>query len=68
MANHWLDRLRDEKEQLENRLSKLRSFLETPMLDVHPYDIMCLRLQERSMTNYLDILRHRMDRALGTRG
>lgn len=60
----WIDRLRQEQQELADRLGKLKVFVET---DAY-YDLPCkdkflLRQQLRFMTGYEIILRQRINRA-----
>lgn len=58
----FLDRLRVERDELKERLSKLRNFTKSPWIDAFPErskDLM--RKQEEAMSSYLSILVARIE-------
>ena len=58
----FIDRLIQEQNELEEKLTKLRSFINTRMTGVveDDYQKQLLKLQERVMTRYNDILKNRL--------
>lgn len=63
-AEDFLDRLHIERDQLSERLTKLRAFTQTPWFDAFPErgkDLM--KKQEESMSSYLTILTARIELA-----
>lgn len=58
----FIDRLIQEQNELEGKLTKLRSFINTRMTEVveGDYQKQLLKLQERVMTRYNDILKSRL--------
>lgn len=60
----WIDRLRQEQQELTDRLGKLKEFVETDAYGNLPcHDKFLLRQQLRFMTGYEIILRQRLNRA-----
>ena len=61
-AENYVDRMRIERDELSDRLSKLRNATQTPWFDAFPErskDLM--KKQEQSMTSYLTILTARIE-------
>jgi hypothetical protein len=66
MSKDWLDRVREERQQLSERLGKLNVFLasldDDGAPELAPKDIALLIAQSHAMTNYLDIIERRLAR------
>lgn len=60
----WLQRLRDERNELEGRLLKLTDMLELPSPHISPGQLRLLAIQEAAMTTYLTVLEARLMHAL----
>lgn len=67
-APSWLDRVKVEKAELDERIEKLAAFLaspELPSLGMTDEAIELLRAQRNAMVTYSDILAHRIRLAGG---
>ena len=69
MAHHFpphMQRVVDEKAELDSKLTKLTAFIGTPVFEqLKPNDKELLRLQAVTMSSYSDILEARINNFLG---
>lgn len=56
----WYDRLVAERDDLQDKLFKLRAFLVDPTVEVDPRQLMLMHDQEVTMSLYLNILNKRV--------
>jgi hypothetical protein len=56
----WLDRLKQEKAELEEKLTALKKALESPHESISLEQLALLEQQSEVMQKYLDILAHRL--------